>query len=109
MSEQKNDSSLDATLISVGGEVRRARVKHPGNAHLLAALVEEVGELAKALLEREPRERLRAEAMQCACVAIRIMEEGDADFPSSVPPRPVVMRPARLDEHRDPAFTREKE
>lgn len=68
------------TLYAVAAEVVRARKKHPGNAHLLAALTEEVGKLAQALLEDQGEERVRSEAMQCACVAIRIMEEGDSDF-----------------------------
>lgn len=61
-------------------EVERARAKFPGRGHLTAALMEEVGEVAKALLEGEPVESLRAECVQVACVAIRIAEEGDEDF-----------------------------
>ena len=33
-------------------EIRRARKKFPGSAHLNVALMEEVGELAKAQLQR---------------------------------------------------------
>lgn len=61
-------------------EVVRARAKFPGNRFLLAALTEEVGELARAYLQREGRERVRREALQVACVAMRIYEEGDATF-----------------------------
>jgi hypothetical protein len=66
------------SLAAISKEVARAREKHPGNAHLLAALVEEVGELAKDLLEGNPG--WRAEAIQVATVAVRILEEGDGDF-----------------------------
>ncbi len=66
--------------VALVAELNRARAKFPGNAKLLVALMEEVGELAKALLQRRPLEEIRAEAIQVACVAIRIFEEGDADF-----------------------------
>lgn len=68
------------TLDDVAVEILRARIKHPGNAHLLAALMEEVGELAKAYLEKEEFPRIYSEAKQVACVAMRIMEESDSDF-----------------------------
>jgi NTP pyrophosphatase (non-canonical NTP hydrolase) len=45
-------------------------------------LVEEVGEVARAYLQRTPREKLAQEAAQVACVAIRIIEEGDSSFDS---------------------------
>lgn len=61
-------------------EILKAREKFPGNRYLLAALVEEVGELAKAYLQREGKEAIRKEALQVACVAMRIYEEGDAIF-----------------------------
>lgn len=69
-----------ATLAEVGREVARARAKFPSNEHLLAALVEEVGELAQALLQGQPAPEVVAEAIQVAAVAVRIVEEGDADF-----------------------------
>lgn len=47
---------------------------------MLAALMEEVGELAQALLEGDA-DNFRTEALQVACVAIRLITEGDADFP----------------------------
>jgi len=61
-------------------EISRARKKHPGNAHLLVALMEEVGELAKSHLENESPERIWSEAKQVACVAARIAVESDRDF-----------------------------
>lgn len=66
-------------------EMRRAREIHPGNAHLLAALTEEVGEVARAFLEGD-HEHAKKEAIQVACVAMRIAIEGDGDFE----PGPVV-------------------
>ena len=76
----------DRTIMALRAELDRAREKFPSNAHLFAALGEEVGELARELLEGGPRKRIREEAIQVACVAIRIAEEGDGDFPESVPP-----------------------
>lgn len=70
----------DKTVGDVDEEVQRARTKFPGNRLLLAALMEEVGELARAYLQREGHERVRKEAIQVACVALRIAEEGDATF-----------------------------
>jgi len=68
------------TMRAVGAEVCRARTKFPGNAHLMTALMEEVGELAKAFLDGRPMDEIQMEAIQIACVAIRICEEGDDDF-----------------------------
>lgn len=68
------------TMSAVGAEVLKARLKFPGNRHLLAALTEEVGELAQAMLQGKPRDEIEKEAIQVACVAIRIIEEGDASF-----------------------------
>ena len=53
--------------------------KFPENIFIFPALIEEVGELAKALMEESP-ERIRAEAIQVAVMAIRIIQEGDRDI-----------------------------
>lgn len=66
---------LDA-LDDVADEIRSAKAKFPANDLLMVALTEEVGELAKALLDESP-ERIYAEAIQVACVAVRIATEGD--------------------------------
>lgn len=47
----------------------------PPNPNLIA-LVEEVGEVAKALLDESPL-RVKEEAIQVAAVALRIVLEGD--------------------------------
>lgn len=70
----------DITMLSILAEVRRARAKFPGNEKLLAALMEEVGELAQAMLQRKDADEVRKEAVQVACVAVRLIEEGDSDF-----------------------------
>ncbi len=68
------------SLHDLNCEVARARRKFPSNRHMLAALTEEVGETARALMEGEGRARIRAEALQVACVAMRLYEEGDSDY-----------------------------
>lgn len=69
-----------STFSDIAAEVARARGKFPGNRFLLAALAEEVGELAKAYLQKQGTAAIRKEAIQVACLAIRIIEEGDASF-----------------------------
>ena len=68
------------TIDALTAEVTRARIKFPGNRLLLTALMEEVGELARAYLQRRPKEEIEIEAIQVACLAIRIIEEGDSIY-----------------------------
>ena len=82
--DQRGPNAL--TMAEIAVEVATARQKFPSRRHLCVALMKEVGELAKVLLESDKEERLagweavRSEAKQVACVAIRIMEEGDSGF-----------------------------
>lgn len=75
-----NCEKLRSTLWEVFREVERARAKFPGSRFMLAALVEEVGELAQALLQKKSPDEIRKEAMQVACCAVRLMDEGDGTF-----------------------------
>lgn len=72
-------SPKQETLEALALEIERARDKFPSNRHLFLALVEEVGELSKDLLEGNPG--WREEALQVACVALRLYEEGDPTTP----------------------------
>jgi NTP pyrophosphatase (non-canonical NTP hydrolase) len=72
--------ATNATLHAIRSEVLRARAKFPKNRKLLAALTEEVGEVARALLQDGNGQMSRDEAVQVAAIAVRIIEEGDADF-----------------------------
>lgn len=78
--KMKRLEQLAGSLDAIAREVTRARVKFPGNRFLLAALTEEVGELAQAMLQKRPGEEIAKEAIQVAAVAVRILEEGDASF-----------------------------
>jgi hypothetical protein len=60
-------------------ELSRARAKFPGKNVTFAALVEEVGELAKATFE-ESAARVRKEAVQVAVMAMRMVLDGDHCF-----------------------------
>lgn len=60
----------------VAAELQAARSKFPSSTKSMCALTEEVGELAKALLD-ESWERVQAEAVQVAAMAQRVATEGD--------------------------------
>ena len=69
----------------MGAEINRARRKFPANTDMMSALTEEVGELAKALIDHKhgkgnPAE-VFAEAVQVAAMAYRVAMEGSAEFP----------------------------
>lgn len=83
---------MTPTYQHITDELVNARSKFPGTGHNFDALVEEVGELAKALLEQhqEPSKGIKskdvyAEAIQCAVMAIRVAEEGDKNYPRYLP------------------------
>jgi len=84
----------DLFLGEVSSEVDRARRKFPSSNLVLAALVEEVGELAQAMLKAAagqwPSYRVYSEAVQVAATALRCAVEGDPSFrdytePNTVP------------------------
>lgn len=79
-----SDVSLYNMDCAVHHEICRARLQFPDTKHMLAALVEEVGELAQALIDRERgkavHEDVWKEAVQVACMAYRIATEGDESF-----------------------------
>lgn len=60
--------------------LNKARAQFPGNRNRLDALVEEVGEVATALMENEGVERVRSECIDVACTAMRLALEGDAAY-----------------------------
>lgn len=70
-------SDLDQLIRDIRNELLRARTKFPGDNVTMLALMEEVGELAKATFE-EPRANVRKEAVQVAVMAIRVVLDGDA-------------------------------
>lgn len=73
----KNDyEAEDNVLLEISEELERARTKFPGKNVTFMALVEEVGELSKAMFE-ENRAAVRKEAIQVAVMAMRVILDGD--------------------------------
>lgn len=79
MNENKIEQNQGVGLLldEIRAELDRARAKFPGDNVTMLALMEEVGELAKATFE-EPRENVRKEAVQVAVMAMRVVLDGDA-------------------------------
>lgn len=69
---------VDAFFDDVRLEHAHAVTKYPAPNKNLAALVEEVGEVARALLENKPREQLYNECVQVATMAVRIAMEAES-------------------------------
>lgn len=71
-------------LAGLEAELIHARAKFPGTQYVTVALMEEVGELAQAMLKVEaskwPKSRIHEEAIQVAAMAMRVATEGDTSF-----------------------------
>lgn len=67
-------------LKELESEIAKARANFPGPEKRYAALVEEFSEVAHAVCEDLPFDRVRSECIQLACTAIRFAEEGDPAF-----------------------------
>ena len=72
-------------FVMIRDELKAAREVFSGNTHMLCALVEEVGEVAKAIMEHDRKEgtsvqQVLREAVQVASMAIRLAVEGDENF-----------------------------
>lgn len=61
-------------------EANAAEVKFPYPNPNLAALMEEVGELAQAMLQGKTQSEIYGEAVQVAAMALRCALEGDPQF-----------------------------
>ena len=79
-------TSVDGLIfIMIRDELKSAREKFPENTHKLAALVEEVGELAQAMIQHDRQlgttvQEVLREAIQVAAMAVRVAAEGDDNF-----------------------------
>lgn len=87
---------LKPIIEAVEDELLRARAKFPSNKHMVHALTEEHGEVIKEMLNqyhevhrskgfpdstKESNENIKKELIQTICMCIRVLQEGDADFP----------------------------
>jgi hypothetical protein len=77
LAPQQEPAPEEALVGEVLAELQHARSKFPGDNVTTLALVEEVGELAKATFEESPQ-RVRKEAVQVAAMAMRVVLDGDA-------------------------------
>jgi hypothetical protein len=75
------EPSTSAFLCEVEAELARARFKFPSPFGCLAALTEEVGEVAQAVLKHAAgkggKQHIYEEAVQVAAMAARVATEGD--------------------------------
>lgn len=70
---------LDYPFAALSEELVYARIRFPSNDRLFEALIEEVGEVARAVLEKK-YDHARREALQVACVAMRLVTEGNKNW-----------------------------
>lgn len=77
MYEESQTLMVDEFLEAVRAEIARARDLFPGDELQTLAFNEEVGELNKAILDESPA-AVRKEAIQVACMAARIVLDGDS-------------------------------
>lgn len=71
-----NHGEIMDSFQPLADELTRARIKFPSNQYMFAALAEEIGEMAEAWLKEGDTPHARKEALQVACVAMRIYTEG---------------------------------
>jgi len=72
-------------MVRVQNEISSAKAKFPSNKQLLHAFVEEAGEVTKAFLDMDqkdaPPEDITKELIQTIAMAVRLLQEGDPEFP----------------------------
>ena len=78
------DPAITRFLNDVANEVHRAQKLFPMREHGLAALFEEVGEAAQALIDHnrgdQSAEDVYTELVQSAAMCVRMAVEGDPEF-----------------------------
>ena len=83
------DQAVWQFMVDLEAEVARARDLFPDNQHMLAALSEEAGEVAKALIDHSRGDtnahEVYVECVQTAAMAVRVALEGDPSFPYKGP------------------------
>ena len=85
MAQERLWSDDGKAIRAIIHELDSAREAFPGNRHMLCALMEEVGELAQAIMQHDRAEgtttnQVFKEAVQVATMAIRVATEGDQNF-----------------------------
>lgn len=77
--EEIQTTMRSTSVIALCERIDEGRLKHPLPRNLLVALMEEVGELARALLQGQDDLSVRSEALDVATLAMRIFEEYEND------------------------------
>jgi NTP pyrophosphatase (non-canonical NTP hydrolase) len=85
MAQERWTSPDGLVMKMITDELAAAREAFPGKTHMLAALLEEVGELAQAMIQHDRKQgtsvhEVLREAVQVAAMAIRLAVEGDDNF-----------------------------
>lgn len=90
---------LDQIMFCVKQELVKARRKFPSNNHLLHAFAEEAGEVTKAFLDSNQGKsddvHMLKEIIQTITVGVRLIQEGDPDFPALKPMVPTPKKGGR--------------
>ena len=77
--------TIDGIIELVESELRKARAKFPSNNDLLHAFTEEAGEVTREFLHLKyhngSRNAVEKELVQVMVMAIRLLQEGDPNFP----------------------------
>lgn len=80
---------MEAIVALVEIELHKARTKFPSNRHLLHAFAEEAGEVTKAFLDsaqdKADATDIIGELIQSIAMGVRLLQEGDPDFPALGP------------------------
>jgi len=91
LSAHERLTSADGLVFAmVRGELAAARASFPKTTHMLPALMEEVGELAQAMIDNDRDgsqtvQQVLREAVQVACMAVRLATESDENFAYEFP------------------------
>lgn len=83
-----NEIKLEIIMSCVEHEIYNARQKFPGSTDMIIALMEEVGELAEAFLQTKEKAKdtsVFREAIHVIATVIRLVQEGDDNFPDGKP------------------------
>ncbi len=85
IAEHRLTSPDGLVFMMIRDELKAAREAFPENTHKLAALVEEVGELAQAMIQHDRHlgtsvQEVLREAIQVAAMGVRVAVEGDDNF-----------------------------
>lgn len=85
MAHERLHSTDGLVFTMIRGELAAARTADPSTIHRLATLMEKVGLLSRAMAQHDAglgttTQEILREAVQVACMAIRVAVEGDGNY-----------------------------